>query len=223
MAKLGSISDTATKPFDVMGSPIPGARIGRHYGLNYNNRGFPEWEYIGDLPDDLIKIPSDWALTVQGLNWISNFETVYLNPITIGNNTIIGYNRIVSEFEKESGLIDINGVNIKYNNGVSYSQAIDLLNYDLASCEIYIRRTIKEPITENMYIALVSFIRNNSIETFKKSGIIEAINTGYLSKLPNIFYNYIGALVDGQPVNSIGLSNRRRQEILLLSSDPYII
>jgi lysozyme len=127
----------------------------------------------------------------------------------------IGVGHLLTQDERSSGKITINGQTVRYGNGITKQQVYDLLDQDLDRFEDAVNKRVKVPLEQNQFDALVSFSFNVGIGAFKNSTLLKRLNKRDYAEVPNQLrrWNRSG----GQVVR--GLVNRREHEIQLWNGD----
>jgi lysozyme len=137
-------------------------------------------------------------ISQTGIDLIKGFEgysdKVYLDTAgiyTIGYGSTKGITRHTPPITKEQGE--------------------KLLIADLADAESAVNRLVDVPLTQNQFDALVSFVFNLGAEAFRKSTLLQMINTGQHHKAPEQFqrWKYAGGK------ESKGIITRRLKESAL--------
>jgi len=133
----------------------------------------------------------------------------------------IGVGHLLTKSELNSGKIrfdlsgsndDVNGTFVRdYRNGLSRSDAIAILKWDISRFVDCVNAYIDTPINQNQFDALVSFSFNIGKTAFKHSTLLRLLNKGQHEAIPKQMLRWIHA--GGRKVN--GLVNRRRAEIKL--------
>jgi lysozyme len=99
----------------------------------------------------------------EGINLIKQHESLKLNPyLCPAKKWTIGYGHVILPHEK---FIEI-----------TEAQAEELLKQDLVIAENCINSSLKAPITQNEFDALVSLSFNIGITAFRKSTLLAMIN-----------------------------------------------
>ena len=95
--------------------------------------------------------------------------------------------------------------------GITQDQALDLLEQDLRIAERAVNDSVKVPLNQNQFDALVSFVFNVGTGAFRNSTLLRMLNEGQYDQVPNQMrrWNRSGNRI----VN--GLINRREKEIKL--------
>jgi lysozyme len=131
-------------------------------------------------------------------------------PDSNGKATI-GIGHLLTASELSSGKILINGVPVKYREGLTDKQIDDLLLQDMSKARRYVRTFVKAPLTQNQFNALVSFTFNVGTNAFSSSTLLKNLNAEMYSSIPTQMRRW--KYDDGKVVQ--GLINRREHEIEL--------
>jgi len=123
----------------------------------------------------------------------------------------IGVGHLLTRDELTSGKILIRGLSIKYANGLSQQDVIDLLAQDLDNFEEIVNTNVKVDLAQNQFDALVAFTFNIGGNAFKSSTLLKVVNQGRYGDVPEQLRRWVFA--GGQKVQ--GLANRREKEIQL--------
>lgn len=123
----------------------------------------------------------------------------------------IGVGHLLTKSELSSGKIMINGQPVKYANGLTEQQALDLLSQDVKPAENSVNTNVKVPLNQNQFDALVSFTFNVGGGAFKGSTLLKVLNQKQYDAVPTQLLRWTRA--GGQVVQ--GLLNRRQNEIKL--------
>ena len=126
----------------------------------------------------------------------------------------IGVGHLLTSQEKRTGTIVINGRAVSYKNGLTDEQVKDLLAQDVKKYEKVVSDSVKVPLTQGQFDALVSFSYNVGPNAFKKSNLLRVLNQGKYNQVPNEMRKWVKA--GGRTVK--GLKNRREAEIALWNS-----
>ena len=121
----------------------------------------------------------------------------------------IGIGHLLTRSELMSGRILINGVRVRWADGLTGAQCDDLLRADLVQTESDVTRLVHVPLAQHQYDALVSFTFNVGGTAFRDSTLRKRVNAGMLSDVPTQLRRWVYA--GGQVV--IGLKNRREWEV----------
>lgn len=110
------------------------------------------------------------------------------------------------------------GSHVKNGMVITEQEAEDLLKKDLERFEEAVNRLVKVKITQGQYDSLVIFSFNIGIGAFANSTLLKLLNRG-------LHHDAGRELSRWSKVNGLslaGLRNRRRSELTLYSSQPYI-
>lgn len=130
---------------------------------------------------------------------IKSFEGfVPLEYTCVAGKRTIGYGHVLAPEEK-------------YVCGLCEREAEKLLRKDLDIAEKAVDKLVEVPLLEHQKDALVSFVFNVGIGTFKKSTLLKELNAGRYDRIPQQLSRWI--YVNGRPC--AGLMRRRRAEAAL--------
>ena len=123
----------------------------------------------------------------------------------------IGVGHLLTRAERNSGKLYLGGMAVRWKNGLSCIQVLQLLNKDLSRFEKTVNQHVLIPLTQHQYDALVSFSFNVGTGAFRKSTLLKRVNAKRFKDVPAQFrrWNRSGGRV------SRGLKNRREREITL--------
>lgn len=145
-------------------------------------------------------------LSQKGLNLIKKFEgfrsEAYddLNP-----------NKKITSSSQVKGTLTIgygHTSGVKVGQTVTKERAEQLLNQDTGWAQTAINQMVKVKLTQNMFDALVSFVYNVGSTNFRKSDLLQYLNTGDYKKASSEFLQWTKS--KGQVLQ--GLINRRKEE-----------
>ena len=123
----------------------------------------------------------------------------------------IGVGHLLTRSELTSGKIIINGVPVKYTNGLTQQQVNDLLAQDVRPAAQAVSESVKVALNQNQFDALASFTFNVGIAAFRGSTLLRLLNQGQYDQVPAQLLRWTRS--GGQVVP--GLLNRRQNEIKL--------
>jgi lysozyme len=123
----------------------------------------------------------------------------------------IGVGHLLTKSELSSGKITLNGVPVKYGNGLTEQQVTALLEQDVQPAAAAVSNGVKVPLTQNQFDALVSFTFNVGVAAFTSSTLLKLLNQGQYDQVPAQLLRWTRA--GGQVIQ--GLVNRRNNEIKL--------
>jgi lysozyme len=123
----------------------------------------------------------------------------------------IGVGHLLTKSELTSGKIIINGVAVRYANGLTQQQVNDLLAQDLKPAEQAVTSGVKVALNQNQFDALTSFAFNVGTGAFSGSTLLKVLNQGQYNQVPAQLMRWKHS--GGQVTQ--GLINRREDEIKL--------
>ena len=126
----------------------------------------------------------------------------------------IGVGHLLTQDERDSGKITIQGQAVDYRQGLSEQAVLDLLAQDLERFEAAVNDGVQVALAQNQFDALVSFAFNVGVQAFKTSTLLKKLNDGFYDEVPAQLRRWTKA--GGQTVQ--GLVNRREKEITLWES-----
>ena len=160
----------------------------------------------------------------EGIKELQKMESVepYVYTCSAGHQTI-GVGHKITAHELETGLLLIDGMAVRWIDGLTPEQIDGLMRADLAAAEWTVESCVTVPLTDNQFAALTSFVFNCGAEAFKNSSVLRVLNQGDYHLVPGMLrlWNKITVLVvdvDGiKKIKKIsqGLVNRREAEIKL--------
>jgi lysozyme len=98
---------------------------------------------------------------------------------------------------------------------ITKDQADQILKRDVYEFARGVANTVKVPLSDNQFSALVSFAYNVGLGALKKSSVLKAVNAGQFNKVPGALSLWVKA--DGQTLP--GLVKRRAAEAALFMKD----
>jgi lysozyme len=126
----------------------------------------------------------------------------------------IGVGHLITQDERDSSKITIQGQAVDYRQGLSEQAVLDLLAQDLERFEAAVNDGVQVALAQNQFDALVSFAFNVGVQAFKTSTLLKKLNDGLYDEVPAQLRRWTKA--GGQTVQ--GLVNRREKEITLWES-----
>lgn len=110
------------------------------------------------------------------------------------------------------------GPDVKAGMTITEAQAEMLLMRDLSRFEQSVERSVKVPLTDNQFGALVSFAYNVGTSAFEGSTLLKKLNAGDYSSVPSQLarWNKVGGKV------LAGLTNRRAAEAGLWATGNFV-
>lgn len=126
-------------------------------------------------------------------------------------------NHILQPGEKVKGTLTIGvghtGSDVYIGQEISKEESFELLMKDLAPCEEAVYNSVKVPLTDNQFDALVIFTLNVGVKAFKGSTLLKVLNQGKYEEVPAQIKRWNKTTVDGKVIVSEGLNNRRSAEV----------
>jgi len=154
-------------------------------------------------------------MSEKGKELLSEWEGVELKIYRdVADLPPIGVGHLLTRDELTSGKISIRGELIKYLDGLTRNQVIDLLGQDLVRFEEVVNESVKVDLKQTQLDALVSFSFNVGGNAFRNSTLLKLLNQGKYSEVPNQLRRWVYS--GGKKVT--GLINRREKEIELWNS-----
>jgi lysozyme len=159
-----------------------------------------------------VKEDKTMQMSENGLELLKQWEGFELKVYKDSAGLLtIGVGHLLTKSELSSGKIVINGVTVKYANGLTEQQALDLLSQDVQPAEQTVNTNVKVPLNQNQFDALVSFTFNVGGGAFKSSTLLKVLNQKQYTEVPTQLLRWTRA--GGKVVQ--GLLNRRQNEIKL--------
>lgn len=141
-------------------------------------------------------------ISANGINLIKEFEGVRLKSYKCpaGVYTIgVGHTSAAGPPQVKAGMT------------ITQAQANKILANDLGQYEDAINNSVKVPLTQNQFDALVSFVFNVGIGAFQKSTLLKKLNAGQYDAVPGELMKW----TKGGGKELPGLVRRRRAEAAL--------
>jgi len=95
-----------------------------------------------------------------------------------GGTDTLAYGHKITPAEQASGTIKIGGKKVKIADGISESQAKQLLDQDVSVARNAVKELVKVPLNKNQRAALTSLIYNVGVKSFRDSNALKALNKG---------------------------------------------
>ena len=164
------------------------------------------------------------SISSDGIAELKKMESVepYVYTCQAGHQTI-GVGHKITAHELETGLLLIDGLAVRWIDGLNAEQIDGLMRADLAAAEWTVESCVTVPLTENQFAALVSLCFNIGAQAFKNSSVVRVLNQGNYDLVPGFIrlWNKVTVrVVDVDGIKQIkkvskGLVNRREAEIKL--------
>ena len=123
----------------------------------------------------------------------------------------IGVGHLLTPSELSSGKIWIAGEPVRYADGLSEAQILELLGQDLEGAEAAVNNGVEVELSQNQFDALVSFCFNVGAAAFRNSTLLRLLNQGHYDDVPAQLRRWVHCR--GEVVQ--GLVRRREHEIAL--------
>ena len=158
-----------------------------------------------DAVKNMLGIPESMSVSNKGVDLICEFEGKRLVADDDGVGVwTIGFGTIKYP----------NGVRVKKGDTCTLDQAKEYMRHDLIEFEHTVNSSVKVPLNQNQFDALVSLAYNIGSSAFKSSTLVKKLNTGDYQGAADQFNVWINA--GGKRMQ--GLVNRRDKEKLLFLS-----
>ena len=158
-----------------------------------------------DAVKNMLGIPESMSVSNKGVDLICEFEGKRLAAYDDGVGVwTIGFGTIKYP----------NGVRVKKGDTCTLDQAKEYMRHDLIEFEHTVNSSVKVPLNQNQFDALVSLAYNIGSNAFKSSTLVKKLNTGDIRGAADQFDVWVNA--GGKRMQ--GLVNRRDREKLLFLS-----
>lgn len=105
----------------------------------------------------------------------------------------------------------------------THEQALAAFDTDVVNPCADVERLIMAPLTDNQFGALVAFCRNVGTAGLEGSSVLTLVNKrASIDKIQAALLLWDNKIVDGKPVHSDGLANRRNQEGALYGAGAFV-
>ena len=158
-----------------------------------------------DAVKNMLGIPESMSVSNKGVDLICEFEGKRLAAYDDGVGVwTIGFGTIKYP----------DGNRVKKGDACTLEQAKEYMRHDLIEFEHTVNSSVKVPLNQNQFDALVSLAYNIGSNAFKSSTLVKKLNTGDYQGAADQFNVWINA--GGKRMQ--GLVNRRDREKLLFLS-----
>ena len=158
-----------------------------------------------DAVKNMLGIPESMSVSNKGVDLICEFEGKRLAAYDDGVGVwTIGFGTIKYP----------DGNRVKKGDACTLEQAKEYMRHDLIEFEHTVNSSVKVPLNQNQFDALVSLAYNIGSNAFKSSTLVKKLNTGDYRGASDQFNVWINA--GGKRMQ--GLVNRRDREKLLFLS-----
>ena len=158
-----------------------------------------------DAVKNMLGIPESMSVSNKGVDLICEFE----------GKRLVAYDDGVGIWTIGFGTIKYpNGVRVKKGDTCTLEQAKDYMRHDLIEFEHTVNSSVKVPLNQNQFDALVSLAYNIGSNAFKSSTLVKKLNASDYQGAADQFNVWVNA--GGKRMQ--GLVNRRDKEKLLFLS-----
>ena len=158
-----------------------------------------------DAVKNMLGVPESMSVSNKGVDLICEFE----------GKRLVAYDDGVGVWTIGFGTIKYpNGVRVKKGDTCTLEQAKEYMRHDLIEFEHTVNSSVKVPLNQNQFDALVSLAYNIGSSAFKSSTLVKKLNAGDYQGAADQFNVWINA--GGKRMQ--GLVNRRDKEKLLFLS-----
>ena len=158
-----------------------------------------------DSVKNMLGIPESMSVSNKGVDLICEFE----------GEQLVAYDDGVGVWTIGFGTIKYpNGVRVKKGDTCTLDQAKEYMRHDLIEFEHTVNSSVKVPLNQNQFDALVSLAYNIGSNAFKSSTLVKKLNAGDYQGAADQFNVWVNA--GGKRMQ--GLVNRRDREKLLFLS-----
>lgn len=158
-----------------------------------------------DSVKNMLGIPESMSVSNKGVDLICEFE----------GKRLVAYDDGVGVWTIGFGTIKYpNGVRVEKGDTCTLDQAKEYMRHDLIEFEHTVNSSVKVPLNQNQFDALVSLAYNIGSSAFKSSTLVKKLNTGDYQGAADQFNVWVNA--GGKRMQ--GLVNRRDREKLLFLS-----
>ena len=158
-----------------------------------------------DSVKNMLGIPESMSVSNKGVDLICEFE----------GKRLVAYDDGVGVWTIGFGTIKYpNGVRVKKGDTCTLDQAKEYMRHDLIEFEHTVNSSVKVPLNQNQFDALVSLSYNIGSSAFKSSTLVKKLNTGDYQGAADQFNVWVNA--GGKRMQ--GIVNRRDREKLLFLS-----
>lgn len=128
-----------------------------------------------------------------------------------GGLPTIGVGHLLSKSELMSGKLRILGKVVRWHEGLTEQQCLDLLDQDLDLAELAVTAHVRATLAQHQFDALVSWVFNVGVGSLRDSTLLKLLNAGRYDQVPAQLrrWNKCASKVKK------GLVNRREAEIAM--------
>lgn len=124
-------------------------------------------------------------MSKQGLDLLAQWEGIKLTIYKdVAGLPTIGVGHLLTRDELSSGKILIHDKAVRYADGLTEEQAIQLLDQDVQSVEKFVTDQVQVDLQLHQFDALVSFTFNVGKGAFNNSTLLKFLNKGLYEEVP---------------------------------------
>ena len=158
-----------------------------------------------DAVKNMLGIPESMSVSNKGVDLICEFEGKRLSAYDDGVGVwTIGFGTIKYP----------NGVRVKKGDTCTLDQAKEYMRHDLIEFEHTVNSSVKVPLNQNQFDALVSLAYNIGSNAFKSSTLVKKLNTGDYQGAADQFNVWVNA--GGKRMQGF-VNPREKENVLFLS------
>ena len=158
-----------------------------------------------DAVKNMLGIPESMSVSNKGVDLICEFE----------GKRLVAYDDGVGVWTIGFGTIKYpNGVRVKKGDTCTLEQAKEYMRHDLIEFEYTVNSSVRVPLNQNQFDALVSLAYNIGSSAFKSSTLVKKLNTGDYQGAADQFNVWVNA--GGKRMQGL-VSRRDREKLLFLS------
>ncbi len=130
-----------------------------------------------------------------GLDLITRFEKFEPLPLRdhVDNTSNIGFSHQITDTEETTGLISIGGSQVPFRNGISRTQAMQLLSQDRTRAARAVDELVRVPLNIYQREALVDFVWQFGRSVLESSTLLKKLNQKDYESVPSQFMIWIRA------------------------------
>ena len=165
----------------------------------------------------------------NGLEFIARWEGIVLHPyMDIAGLWTIGVGHLIKPSDSFETITNAQVRDLLTSKDkthpvagvyITRQEALSILSKDIEEVEKALRASIKVPLNQKQFDALVSFGFNCGVSVFKTSGACKALNSGDYASVPSKLLDWSKVRIGGILQTSKGLYNRRVAEGNLFSQE----
>ena len=158
-----------------------------------------------DAVKNMLGIPESMSVSNKGVDLICEFE----------GKRLVAYDDGVGVWTIGFGTIKYpNGVRVKKGDTCTLDQAKEYMRHDLIEFEHTVNSSVKVPLNQNQFDALVSLAYNIGSSAFKSSTLVKKLSTSDYQGAADQFNVWVNA--GGKRMQGL-VSRRDREKLLFLS------